>query len=162
MSSVTSPVLVTGALGQLGAAFLAHLPPGRVVGVDIDTLDITREADVAAFVRDMRPSLIINCAAFNDVDGAELSPGRAALVNTEAVWTLARAAREVGATLVHYSTDFVFDGASDTPYVEEDTPRRSPCTGPRSGWGNRLPPRSNTTTCCGCRASTADTLGRPA
>jgi dTDP-4-dehydrorhamnose reductase len=122
MSSVTSSVLVTGALGQLGAAFLAQLPPGRVVGVDIDTLDITREADVAAFVRDMRPSLIINCAAFNDVDGAELSPGRAALVNTEAVWTLAHAAREVGATLVHYSTDFVFDGASDTPYVEEDTP----------------------------------------
>jgi dTDP-4-dehydrorhamnose reductase len=70
----------------------------------------------------MRPSLIVNCAAFNDVDGAERSPAQVSLVNTGAVWTLARAAREVGATLVHFSTDFVFDGASQEPYVEEDAP----------------------------------------
>lgn len=57
-----------------------------------------------------------------DVDGAERAPAQASLVNTEAVWTLARTAREVGATLVHYSTDFVFDGIRDEPYVEGDAP----------------------------------------
>ena len=120
---VTSTVLVTGALGQLGAAFLTRMPArSRVVGVDTDTLDITREADVAAFARDMRPSLIINCAAFNDVDGAERAPEQARLVNCEAVRTLARVAEECGATLVHYSTDFVFDGTQEEPYVEENAP----------------------------------------
>jgi dTDP-4-dehydrorhamnose reductase len=123
-------VLVTGSLGQLGAAFVRELSgPAHVEGVDIDILDITRKVDVAAFARDLRPTLLINCAAFNDVDGAELAPEQARLVNTEAVWTLARVAREVGATLVHYSTDFVFDGTQEAPYVEEDAPA------PRSVYG---------------------------
>jgi dTDP-4-dehydrorhamnose reductase len=115
--------MVTGALGQLGAACVAQLSGStQVVGVDMDTLDITREADVAAFARELRPSLIINCAAFNEVDGAELAPDQARLVNTQAVWTLARAARESGATFVHYSTDFVFDGNNTEPYTEEEAP----------------------------------------
>ena len=88
----------------------------------MDKLDITHEADVAAFVRELCPSLIINCAAFNDVDGAELAPEQTRLVNTEAVWALARVSRAFGATLVHYSTDFVFDGTKNEPYVEEDSP----------------------------------------
>lgn len=114
---------MTGALGQLGAAFVAQLSRStHVVGVDMDTLDITREDDVAALAREMRPSAIINCAAFNDVDGAELAADQARLVNTEAVWNLARVAREFGATLVHFSTDFVFDGTKSEPYAEDDSP----------------------------------------
>jgi dTDP-4-dehydrorhamnose reductase len=118
-----SGILVTGARGQLGAACVAQWSgSAHAVGVDMDTLDITREADVASFTRRMRPSLIINCAAFNDVDGAERAPEQARLVNFEAVRTLARVAEECGATLVHYSTDFVFDGTREEPYVEEDLP----------------------------------------
>jgi dTDP-4-dehydrorhamnose reductase len=125
-----SRVLVTGALGQLGTAFVAQLSRStHVVGVDMNNLDITREADVMAFARDMRPTVIINCAAFNDVDGAELAPEQASLVNTAAVWTLARAARAMGATFVHYSTDFVFDGVKEEPYVEQDPPA------PKSAYG---------------------------
>ena len=118
-----SRVLVTGALGQLGAALVAQLSQStHVVGIDMNNLDITRVAEVTAFARDMRPSHIINCAAFNHVDGAEGAPEQARLVNSEAVLTLARVAREFSAMLVHYSTDFVFDGIKDEPYVEEDTP----------------------------------------
>jgi len=125
-----SRVLVTGALGQLGAAYVGQLSGStHVVGVDVDTLDITREAALTLFTRELRPSLIINCAAFNDVDGAELAPERASLVNTQAVETLAHVAQELGATLVHFSTDFVFDGTKKEPYTEADTPA------PQSAYG---------------------------
>jgi dTDP-4-dehydrorhamnose reductase len=77
-------------------------------------------------VADASPALIVNCTAFNDVDGAEARPLEALAVNAFAVRSLARAARETGATLVHYSTDFVFDGAASSPY-DEDAP-----TSPRS------------------------------
>jgi dTDP-4-dehydrorhamnose reductase len=70
-----------------------------------------------------RPDLVINCAAYNKVDQAEDEPRVALTVNAFAVRVLARAAAEVGATLVHYSTDFVFDGRSTRPYVESDPPR---------------------------------------
>ena len=118
-----SRILVTGALGQLGAAFVAQLSRStHVTAVDLNNLNITREAEVMVFARDMRPTHIINCAAFNDVDGAEGEPAQARLANTDAVLTLARVAREFSATLVHYSSDFVFDGIKDEPYAEGDTP----------------------------------------
>jgi dTDP-4-dehydrorhamnose reductase len=72
-------------------------------------------------VADAEPALIVNCTAFNDVDGAEARPLEAMAVNAFAVRSLARAAREAGATLVHYSTDFVFDGTASAPY-DEDVP----------------------------------------
>ena len=69
-----------------------------------------------------RPDVIVNCAAYNDVDGAEDHAVDALSVNAFAVRALAIAAREVNATLVHYSTDFVFDGKATEPYVETDEP----------------------------------------
>ena len=114
-------ILVVGSKGQLGAAFVSRLSPERhVAGVDLDELDITDPARVAEAVRSFGPGLILNCAAFNDVDGAEARALEAYRVNGEAVWTLASLAHERGAVLVHYSSEFVYDGRQDRPYTEDD------------------------------------------
>jgi dTDP-4-dehydrorhamnose reductase len=114
---------VLGARGQLGAA-LIHQCTGRhdAMALTRDVLDMTNDAAVAAVLRDARPDVIINCAAYNDVDGAEDHPVEALETNAFAVRTIARAAAEQGATLVHYSTDFVFDGTNASPYSEDDAP----------------------------------------
>lgn len=117
-------ILVTGAAGQLGGLTVERLAAlGRqVVATDRQQLDLSRHADVMKFIADVKPSLIVNCAAYNDVEGAEDQPVLAFEANAFAVRSLARAAREVGATLVHYSTDFVFDGHASAPYRESDPP----------------------------------------
>lgn len=116
-------VLVTGASGQLAGAM------ARVFGRDSDVtaltraaLDITDDRAVGDAVAACGPDLVINCAAYNDVDGAESDPAAALDVNGFAVRALARAAAAAGIMLVHYSSDFVFDGSAARPYVEEDTP----------------------------------------
>ena len=116
-------VLVTGAGGQLGTAVV------RLFAADCDVipapradLDLTDPRQVGAVVEAARPTTIVNCAACNDVDGAEDDARTALAVNAFGVRTLARAARAAGATLVHYSTDFVFDGTAARPYTEDDPP----------------------------------------
>jgi dTDP-4-dehydrorhamnose reductase len=116
-------VLVTGAAGQLGSAIVAEFAQGHeVVPLRIEDLDLTLHEEVTATVARTAPDVIINCAAYNNVDGAEEDPVRALEVNGFAVRSLASAARASGAALVHYSSDFVFDGAADRPYTEEDQP----------------------------------------
>jgi dTDP-4-dehydrorhamnose reductase len=115
-------VLVTGAHGQLGAAIVRRFTACEVVAHTRATLDVTDARAVAAAVSSARPDVIVNCAAFNDVDGAEDRPTEALAVNAFAVRGLARAAETAGATLVHYSTDFVFDGSSSVPYTEDVRP----------------------------------------
>jgi dTDP-4-dehydrorhamnose reductase len=116
-------VLVTGAGGRLGATIVDAFKDAEVIAHTRASLDITDQAAVSRAVADARPDVIINCAAFNDVDGAENAPVASLAVNAFAPRNLAVAARDGGATLVHYSTDFVFDGASDRPYEEADPPR---------------------------------------
>jgi dTDP-4-dehydrorhamnose reductase len=116
-------VLVTGAAGLLGAAIQREFRHGcSVTALDRAALDLTDDDAVAAAVADVAPAVIVNCAAYNDVDGAERDPGRALRVNAFGVQALARAARAAKATLVHYSTDFVFDGEASAPYDEEAHP----------------------------------------
>ena len=116
-------VLVTGAAGQLGATLGTRFASEhRVVALDRSALDITDSDRVVDTIREAVPTVIVNCAAYNDVDGAEDDAVGAFAVNTFGVRALARAAREVDATLVHYSTDFVFDGTATTPYTEDDRP----------------------------------------
>lgn len=119
-------VLVTGAAGQLGAVLVNRLRAAghEVVGTTRAELDVTRHADVMRVVSDVRPEVIANGTAYNDVDGAEDDATAALEVNAFAVRSLARAARELDAVLVHYSTDFVFEGepARGTPYTEDDRP----------------------------------------
>jgi dTDP-4-dehydrorhamnose reductase len=110
--------LILGAGGQLGRELQLCCPPG----VDMLTatraqLDIRKQADVLAFVAECQPEVIINAAAYTAVDGAESKPDLAVEVNAEGPGFLARAAERCGARMLHVSTDFVFDGAADTPYL---------------------------------------------
>lgn len=119
-------IFVTGASGQLGLATAAAARDGGhdVLGVDLAEVDITDHVALMKTVRAFRPEVIVNCAAYTDVDGSEDRPLLALEVNAFAVRSLAQAAREFDAVLVHYSTDFVFKGepARDTPYTEDDQP----------------------------------------
>ena len=116
-------MFVTGAAGRLGATIVEVFDDAEVIAHTRTTLDITDQEAVSRTVAEARPDVIINCAAFNDVDGAEDAPVAALAVNSFAPRNLAKAARDVGAIFVHYSTDFVFDGSSERPYDENDPPQ---------------------------------------
>jgi dTDP-4-dehydrorhamnose reductase len=114
---------VTGASGQLGSVIARTFAHRSVIAHTRASLDITRPDVVARTIAAAAPDLIVNCAAFNDVDGAEDRPLEALAVNAFALRSLARAAEASGAVLVHYSSDFVFDGQAATePYTEEAAP----------------------------------------
>ena len=116
-------VIVTGAGGQLGRALVDRFSSiASVLPLTRQDLDVTRDADVARTVRAERPDVLINCSAYNAVDAAEENAALALDVNAFAVRALAGAARDAGAALVHYGTDFVFDGRASRPYVETDDP----------------------------------------
>ena len=116
-------VVVLGAQGQLGAAVEQEFRGGHdVVALTHAMLDITDDRAVPDAIAKATPDAIVNCAAYNDVDGAEDHPVEALNLNAFAVRALARAAADIGAALVHFSTDFVFDGNGDRPYVETDRP----------------------------------------
>ena len=115
--------LVTGAGGQLGRTVARVLAAGYdVAPLARADLDVADDAQVRAAAADLRPAVIVNCAAYNAVDGAEDDPVSALEVNALGVRALARAAAEIDAVLVHYGTDFVFDGTAREPYGEEDAP----------------------------------------
>jgi len=117
------PVVVTGAGAQLGEAVVRVLgAAGPVVPLTRHDLDITDDAAVRKALGAIRPSVVVNCASYNAVDAAETYPRLALDVNGFAVGSLARAASSLGAVLVHYSTDFVFDGTATAPYAEDDPP----------------------------------------
>lgn len=116
-------ILVTGARGQLAGANVQEFSAyGEVLAYSRGELDIADFDAVMSRVQADRPDVIVNCAAYNNVDGAEDDPGAALNANAFAVRILARAAQDFGVTLVHYSSDFVFDGTASRPYTEEDTP----------------------------------------
>jgi len=117
-------VLVTGAAGQLGQAIVAGFSPGHdVVAFARGDLDLAVHDEVVRLVAGSAPDVVINCAAYNQVDRAEDDVAAALDANAFAVRSLGRAALQAGARLVHYSTDFVFDGEADRPYTENDAPR---------------------------------------
>lgn len=123
-------VLVTGAAGQLGGAIVrSFATSSTVTAMTRQDLDITVEADVMRVARDLAPQVVVNCSAYNAVDQAEDDPAQALQANAFGVLALARAAREIGAVLIHFGTDFVFNGETTTPYRETDAPL------PRSHYG---------------------------
>jgi dTDP-4-dehydrorhamnose reductase len=117
-------VVVTGARGLLAAAVLGEFRSAgaEVIAFDRAGLDITDAETASRRIGGAEPDVIVNCVAYNNVDGAESDPVTALRVNAMGVRNLATAARAVDATLVHYSTDFVFDGESARPYTEDDPP----------------------------------------
>lgn len=117
-------ILITGANGQLGYDFqrLFDELKEEYIATDRDELDITDIEKVREFVKDKNIALIINCAAYNNVDKAEDEPELCKKLNTYAPKDLAIVAKEIGAEYITYSTDFVFDGEKKAPYTEEDIP----------------------------------------
>lgn len=113
-------VLVTGAGGQLGSDLLHTFAEDEVVGLTRAQLDVTREADVVAAVRDHRPDVVVHAAAYTRVDAAESDPDTAFAVNAAGSWWVARACDLADATMVYVSSDYVFDGRLGRSYTEFD------------------------------------------
>ena len=114
-------LLVTGATGQVGWELARSLMPlGEVVALDRAACDLADPQAAAAVVAGYAPDVIVNAAAYTAVDKAESEPELANRINADAVGALADTARSLGALLVHYSTDYVFDGSKATAYVETD------------------------------------------
>ena len=123
-------ILVTGHRGQLGSDLVTFLAAEhQVSGVDLPEVDITDLNQALSAVRRLRPDVIIHAAAYTDVDGCETDSETAFSVNRDGTWNVAQACAELGARLIYYSTDYVFDGTKPTPYIETDLPN------PRSVYG---------------------------
>ena len=124
MSEMSLPhILLIGKIGQVGWELRRTLAPlARVTCVDFPEIDLTSGDSICRWMQDTRPNIVINAAAYTAVDKAESEPDKAMKINGVAPGILAEEARKLGALLVHYSTDYVFDGAKTMPYVETDSP----------------------------------------
>ena len=121
---MSKKAVVFGNLGQLGVELMTELRKRgyEVIGTDRAQLDITDRQQVEQHLAGIDPEVVINAAAHNQVDVAEEDPEAAFSVNALAVRNVALGCRQVNARLVHYSTDYVFDGRAGRPYTEQDTP----------------------------------------
>jgi dTDP-4-dehydrorhamnose reductase len=138
-------ILVTGAGGQVGTELVSELRErAEVVAHDRASLDLSDPAQIRVRVREARPDVIVNAAAYTAVDKAETEPDVARTVNGAAPGILAEEARALGALLVHFSTDYVFDGTKDGPYVETDP------TGPLGVYGSSKLEGEQAITASGC------------
>jgi len=116
-------VLLIGKIGQVGWELRRTLAPmAEVVSVDFPDIDLTQADSIRRWVRDTAPQIVINAAAFTAVDKAESAPDQATLINAVAPGVMAEETKRLGGLLVHYSTDYVFDGTKATPYEEQDAP----------------------------------------
>lgn len=115
-------ILLTGSKGQVGGELLRTLASlGEVVAPARDALDLADAASIRSTIRSVRPRWIVNPAAYTAVDRAESEPELAYAINAEAVRVIGEEARAIGAGVLHFSTDYVFDGSGTAPYVETDT-----------------------------------------
>ncbi len=123
-------ILVTGVNGQVGFELLrACQPLGEVIGLDRRALDLTDPQAIRRVLREAKPDVILNPAAYTAVDQAEQDERTATAINGDAVAVMAEEAARLKALFVHYSTDYVFDGTKDGAYTETDTPN------PQSAYG---------------------------
>jgi dTDP-4-dehydrorhamnose reductase len=124
------PILITGSTGQVGSALLSTLTGmGELHAPGREQLDLADATSIRAAVRFLRPRWIVNPAAYTAVDKAESEPELAQAINADAPRILAEEARKIGAAIIHFSTDYVFDGSKSTPWVESDP------TGPLGVYG---------------------------
>jgi dTDP-4-dehydrorhamnose reductase len=116
-------ILITGSDGQIGWELLRAFPPEfEVLGTSRAEMDIALPSSIRACIARTRPDLIINAAAYTAVDRAEVEPALAHAINATAVGVLGEEARSVGAAVIHFSTDYIFDGTKRTPYLPTDQP----------------------------------------
>src|ERR1700727_610333 len=113
-------ILLTGKNGQVGWELQRAVAPlGELIACDREQLDLSDISQIRGKIRELRPQLIVNAAAYTAVDRAESEPEIAMRINAAAPGAMAEAAKEVVALFVHYSTDYVFDGTSTRPYTED-------------------------------------------
>lgn len=122
-------ILLTGASGQVGGDLLQLLPVGSVIAPGRSDLDLRDAESVKKFIRKVKPEWIINPAAYTAVDKAESEPEHAYAINADAPRAMGEAAAELGIPVIHFSTDYVFDGSGTRPWVEDDL------TGPLGVYG---------------------------
>lgn len=121
--SMKLKILLTGNNGRVGAELTAILPRlGEVAAFNRQELDLCKPDEIRRAIRNVRPSILVNAAAYTAVDNAEDNEQMAYTVNAEAPGVMADEAKKIGAVLVHYSTAYVFDGSNNVPYTETDTP----------------------------------------
>jgi len=117
----SSPIVLLGKNGQVGFELERLLPRlGKLIALDRGDLDLSKASEIRRTVQELRPRLIVNAAAYTAVDQAETDQDAARALNAEAPAILAEEAKKIAAALVHFSTDYVFDGLKGSPYVEED------------------------------------------
>jgi dTDP-4-dehydrorhamnose reductase len=139
-------ILLIGSTGQVGYELGVVLPfVGEVIVPDRTAFDLTRAADVARVIHDSHPQIIVNAAAYTAVDLAEKEPEKARAINADAPAAMAAEAAKLNALLVHYSTDYVFDGSKESPYAEDDP------TNPLSVYGQTKLDGENAIRDSGCR-----------
>ena len=112
-------ILILGHKGMLGSDLMLKFGGHSVTGKDVDDFDITSAADCRDLIDENRPDLDINAAAFTNVDGCETEEDKAFAVNAEGVKNVALACKKNNVRIIHFSTDYVFDGTSETPYKED-------------------------------------------
>lgn len=116
-------ILLTGRTGQVGWELERALPVlGKVTATDRSTLDLRDPDAIRRVVREVKPEIIVNAAAYTAVDRAESEPEAAMQINGIAPGVLAEEAKRLAALVIHYSTDYVFDGTKGAPYLEDDAP----------------------------------------
>jgi len=116
-------ILLLGHTGQLGWELNRALQPlGQVIALDYPEIDLSAPENIRRLIRECKPDLVVNTAGYTDVDRAESEPELAMAVNSSGVSTLAEEVKKLGAALIHYSSDYVFDGTKDSPYTETDEP----------------------------------------
>lgn len=118
---MTPRILLVGKNGQVGSELVPLLQPlSELIAVGRDELDLAKPDEIRRVIGQSRPQLIVNAAAYTAVDQAEKEEPLARAINTDAPAVIAEEAKRLGALLIHYSTDYVFDGAKRSPYVESD------------------------------------------
>jgi len=116
-------ILQIGTKGQVGWELLRTCAPlGEVVALDYPDVDLSDFAGLRRLVQEIKPNIILNAAAYTNVDKAESEPEKARAINAIGPGVLAEEAKKINAVLVHYSTDYIFDGTKGSPYVETDAP----------------------------------------
>jgi dTDP-4-dehydrorhamnose reductase len=116
-------ILLIGRNGQVGTELAFLLPRlGELIALNRQELDLTKPIDIRRTIQEVRPEWIFSAAAYTAVDQAESDESTARAVNEQAPGVIAEEAKKIGAALVHYSTDYVFDGGKKSPYEETDTP----------------------------------------
>ena len=138
-------MLLAGRNGQVGWELARLLPPAELIATGRAELDLADQAAIRRVVREAKPQLIVNAAAYTAVDKAEAQPDLAMRINGIAPGVLAEEAKRLGALLVHYSTDYVFDGTKSTAYTEDDAPN------PHSVYGRSKLAGERAVQASGCR-----------